>query len=359
MTGAVATPRRFVLLDRDGTINEEVGYLDHPDDLTLIHGSAVAIRGLREQGLGIVVVTNQAQIGRGLLTEERLTAIHDHLMALLAAEGASVDAILHCPHAPEHGCECRKPGTGMALEAAARFGFDPSRSFVVGDHAGDVGMGRAVGATHLPRAHGSRGRGTRPGRGLGRSRGARPRGRRSYHRLARRPGGRVTEDHRKTAGAYLRATAETMRSVEAECLDDIAAAAEILIASLRSGGKLLICGNGGSAADAQHLATEFVSTLTVDNPRPSIPAIALTTDTSLLTAIANDFGIEGVFARQVESLARAGDVLIAISTSGNSANIVRAAEQAGTSDVPVVALTGASGGRSRRSPTWRSVCRRP
>ncbi len=154
----------------------------------------------------------------------------------------------------------------------------------------------------------------------------------------------MTEDHRETAGAYLRATAETLRSVEAECLDDIAAAAEILIASLRSGGKLLICGNGGSAADAQHLATEFVSTLTVDNPRPSIPAIALTTDTSLLTAIANDFGIEGVFARQVESLARAGDVLIAISTSGNSANIVRAAEQAGTSDVPVVALTGASGG---------------
>jgi len=147
VTGAVATPRRFVLLDRDGTINEEVGYLDHPGDLTLIHGSAVAIRELREQGLGIVVVTNQAQIGRGLLTEERLTAIHDHLITLLAAEGASVDAILHCPHAPEHGCECRKPGTGMALEAAARFGFDPSRSFVVGDHAGDVGMGRAVGAT--------------------------------------------------------------------------------------------------------------------------------------------------------------------------------------------------------------------
>ena len=154
----------------------------------------------------------------------------------------------------------------------------------------------------------------------------------------------MTDDHRETAGAYLRATAEAMRSVEDECLDDIATAAEILIASLRAGGKLLICGNGGSAADAQHLATEFVSTLTVDNPRPSIPAIALTTDTSLLTAIANDFGIEGVFARQVESLARAGDVLIAISTSGNSANVVRAAEQARSSDVRVVALTGASGG---------------
>jgi D-sedoheptulose 7-phosphate isomerase len=155
----------------------------------------------------------------------------------------------------------------------------------------------------------------------------------------------VTQDDlRATARDYLATTAETVRRTEVGCHDDIAAAAEILIASLRAGGKLLICGNGGSAADAQHLATEFVSTLTIDHPRPSIPAIALTTDSSLLTAIANDFGIEGVFVRQVESLGRAGDVLIAISTSGNSPNVVRAAEQARSQDVRVVALTGGSGG---------------
>jgi D-sedoheptulose 7-phosphate isomerase len=155
----------------------------------------------------------------------------------------------------------------------------------------------------------------------------------------------VTQDDlRATARDYLATTEEAVRRVGAECLDDIAAAAEILIASLQGGGKLLICGNGGSAADAQHLATEFVSTLTIDNPRPSIPAIALTTDSSLITAIANDFGIEGVFSRQVESIARAGDVLIAISTSGNSRNVVAAAERARAQDVRVVALTGESGG---------------
>jgi D-sedoheptulose 7-phosphate isomerase len=152
------------------------------------------------------------------------------------------------------------------------------------------------------------------------------------------------DDVRARARAYLNTTAQTMLRVEAECLDDIAAAAEVLVTCLRAGGKLLICGNGGSAADAQHLATEFVSTLTKDNPRPSIPAIALTTDTSLLTAIANDFGIEGVFARQVVSLGRTGDALIAISTSGNSSNVVRAAEQAKSQDVRVIGLTGASGG---------------
>jgi phosphoheptose isomerase len=149
---------------------------------------------------------------------------------------------------------------------------------------------------------------------------------------------------RAAADEYLSETATTVLSVRGSCLDDVVAAAELSVTSLRAGGKLLICGNGGSAADAQHLATEFVSTLTIDNRRPSIPAIALTTDSSLLTAIANDFGIEGVFARQVESLGRKGDVLIAISTSGNSLNVIRAAEQARTQGLGVVALTGESGG---------------
>ena len=144
--------------------------------------------------------------------------------------------------------------------------------------------------------------------------------------------------------AYLEEAAATLQGVAAQCLQDIAEAAALMVASLETGGKLLICGNGGSAADAQHLATEFVSTLTVENPRPSIPAIALTTDTSLLTAIANDFGVEGIFARQVESIGRGGDVLIAISTSGNSGNILRAAQEARSRDLMVVALTGASGG---------------
>jgi len=150
---------------------------------------------------------------------------------------------------------------------------------------------------------------------------------------------------REDARAYLEESATvTARSVDA-CLDDVVAASEILSASLHRGGKVLICGNGGSAADAQHLATEFVSTLTVDHPRPSIPAIALTTDTSLLTAVANDFGVEGMFARQVESLGAEGDALIAISTSGNSTNVLKAAETARAGAIRVIALTGESGGK--------------
>jgi D-sedoheptulose 7-phosphate isomerase len=149
---------------------------------------------------------------------------------------------------------------------------------------------------------------------------------------------------RERASAYLRRTAETLRLVESSCLDAIVDAAALATASLAAGNKLLICGNGGSAADAQHLATEFVSTLTLDNLRPSIPAVALTTDTSLLTAIANDFGVDSIFSRQVSSLGRIGDVLIAISTSGNSANVLRAAEEASARSIKVIGLTGETGG---------------
>jgi D-sedoheptulose 7-phosphate isomerase len=136
-----------------------------------------------------------------------------------------------------------------------------------------------------------------------------------------------------------------MAEAAERCGDSILAAAAAIVHSVREGGKLLICGNGGSAADAQHLATEFVSTLKVDRRRAAIPAVALTTDTSLLTAISNDYGFDEVFARQVEALGRAGDVLLGISTSGNSQNVVMAFEQARTQGLGTIALTGRSPGK--------------
>jgi D-sedoheptulose 7-phosphate isomerase len=158
-------------------------------------------------------------------------------------------------------------------------------------------------------------------------------------------GAKAAGDPVERVRAYLRETARTASRTAEGCADEIVAAASIVTDAVRRGGKLLICGNGGSAGDAQHLATEFVSTLTVDRRRPAIPAVALTTDTSLLTAIANDFGFDGVFARQVEALGREGDVLLAISTSGDSENVVRAVERARERGVRSVALTGEDGGR--------------
>ena len=128
------------------------------------------------------------------------------------------------------------------------------------------------------------------------------------------------------------------------CILPAEQAALIIAESLQNNGKLMLCGNGGSAGDSQHLAAEFVATLDHTRPRPGLPAIALTTDTSFLTAYANDFGFEGVFARQVETLGQKGDILLAISTSGNSKNVLAAAKRARELGIVVIAMTGQTGG---------------
>lgn len=138
--------RRAVFLDRDGTINEEVGYVLHPDELRLVPGALEGLRELRDLDLALVVVTNQSPVGRGSLTPGGLDAIHERLRELLADGGVTIDAIEHCPHMPDDGCACRKPGTAMIERAARALGLDPAASWVIGDHAGDVRMGRSVGA---------------------------------------------------------------------------------------------------------------------------------------------------------------------------------------------------------------------
>lgn len=126
---------------------------------------------------------------------------------------------------------------------------------------------------------------------------------------------------------------------------EIARAAELVRSTLAGGGTLFFCGNGGSAADAQHMATEYV--VRYMRNRRAHPAIALTTDTSLLTAAGNDFGFDEIFARQVEALVRPGDLLIIHSTSGNSPNVLRAADTARAKGVPVLSLSARDGGALR------------
>ena len=125
-------------------------------------------------------------------------------------------------------------------------------------------------------------------------------------------------------------------------LEHIGKVVEVTLKALKRGNQILLCGNGGSAADAQHLAAEFVNRFLFD--RPALAAIALTTDTSILTAIGNDSDFSQVFARQLEALGRVGDVLYAISTSGNSANVIRAVEAAHKRGIETVAFTGGDGG---------------
>src|SRR5262245_60914407 len=154
-------------------------------------------------------------------------------------------------------------------------------------------------------------------------------------------------ERREAARAYLQESADLKRRVGKECDEAIMTAVDVVARTFRGGGKVLLCGNGGSAADCQHMAAEFVSRLTKEFDRPGLPAIALTTDTSFLTAFANDCGFDGVFERQVQALGRPGDVVIGISTSGNSPNVIRAVRYARTVGLQSIVLTGASGQLAR------------
>ena len=145
--------------------------------------------------------------------------------------------------------------------------------------------------------------------------------------------------------AGLREMAETAVRTAERIMPDLERAATMMREATDRGGTLFFCGNGGSAADAQHMATEYVVRYTRN--RRAYPAVALTTDTSLLTACANDFGFDEVFARQVEALARPGDLLVIHSTSGNSPNVLRAAEAARAKGVAVLAFSARDGGRLR------------
>jgi D-sedoheptulose 7-phosphate isomerase len=145
----------------------------------------------------------------------------------------------------------------------------------------------------------------------------------------------------RDARAGLRAASRSLARLERGATRAVAEAAEAVVASLESGGTIYFCGNGGSAADAQHLAAELAGRYLAD--RPALAAVSLTTNSSALTAIGNDFGFERVFARQLEGLGIAGDVLVAISTSGSSPNIVAAIEVAHRQGLTVIGMTGLKG----------------
>lgn len=327
-----AAERPVVLVDRDGTINVEVDYLRAPEQVALLPNAAAGLRQLRELGYRIVVITNQSGLGRGYFDLATLSAIHERLAELLAAQGASVDAIYHCPHLPTDGCACRKPGTALVEQAARDLGFDPGAAYIIGDKPCDIDLGHAIGAsTILVRT------------GYGRDHEAHTDAHHVVDDLLE--AARMIGNQRRDARVreWLTRSIAVKQATLDESVPSVVDAAVLIAESLRAGGKLMICGNGGSAADAQHMAAELVSRLTMSYERPGLAALALTTDSSFLTAFTNDIDFEHVFARQVQALGKPGDVLLGISTSGSSKNVIAAVEQAHEMGIRTVALVGEGG----------------
>ncbi len=146
---SAARTARPVILDRDGTIVVDRGYLDDPQQLRLLPGAAEGLRLLHAAGHPLIVITNQSGVGRGLFTLEQLQSVHQRFAAMLADAGAPLAGLYCCPHRPEDGCDCRKPNTALLQAAAAMIGFEPAAAIVVGDKSSDIELGRRVGATTI------------------------------------------------------------------------------------------------------------------------------------------------------------------------------------------------------------------
>ena len=141
------SPHLYVMMDRDGTIIEPHHYLDDPARVELLPGAAEGMRKLMEAGFGLVVLTNQSAIERGIMDTARLEEIHQRMRDLLAVEDVHLDGIYSCPHHPDEHCYCRKPATGMAEQAAADLDFDPDAGFMIGDNLCDIRMGQTLNTT--------------------------------------------------------------------------------------------------------------------------------------------------------------------------------------------------------------------
>lgn len=133
--------KKAVFLDRDGVLIEQVAYLSSPEQVVLVPGAAEALKIVRRHGDVAVVISNQSGVGRGYFTAADVDAVHDRIQALLAAEGAAVDAYCYCPHAPDEKCSCRKPSPEMILRAAAKFDIDVASSLMLGDKMSDLECG--------------------------------------------------------------------------------------------------------------------------------------------------------------------------------------------------------------------------
>jgi histidinol-phosphate phosphatase family protein len=344
--------RPGVLLDRDGTIIADYGYVGSVDRVEFLDGAIEAIAALNRAELPVAVVTNQAGVARGYFGVEDVDQVHKHMIEEMARQDAHVDLWLFCPYHPDGTVESfarssadRKPGPGMALAAADALGLDLTSSWVVGDSACDIGLARAVGARPLHV-------------GPVDSRAADVL---SFSDLAAAARHIIDESTRsgKTVrpsfparqfsegGTFGSAYAgELARAFDTVDMAQVARAAELLNDAYDRDASVFACGNGGSASIANHLQCDHVKGVR-NGTDLTTRVFSLSTNVELFSAIANDLGYETVFEYQLQSLARPGDVLIVISSSGRSPNVVRALEWADRHGMHTIGLTGFSGGEAR------------
>lgn len=349
--------RPGVLLDRDGTIIVDSGYVGTVDRVAFIAGAIEAVGALNAAGIPVVVVTNQAGVARGHYTLDDVRRVHDHIDEKLAAAGAHIDLWLFCPYHPDgvvdafsRVSEDRKPAPGMAIAAAAALDLDLGASWVVGDSPSDVGLARAVGARPLF---------------IGTSTGdpgveAVPDLVAAVERILRAEEPQIGTEplagflesrfpvaRYETADAFARDySAELAKALATVDLAQVEKAAAMLNEAYDRDAAVFACGNGGSASIANHLQCDHSKGVR-NGTQLRTRVVSLSAHAELLSAIANDIGYESVFEYQLQSQGRPGDLLVAVSSSGRSPNIIRALEWAEANGMQTISLTGFEGGPAR------------
>lgn len=351
--------QKAIFLDRDGTINKYVGFVRKKEEFELLPHVSETIRKFNELGFLVIIITNQPVIARGEVSYEELEVIHNKMETLLGNDGAYVDAIYYCPHHPDKGfdgeivdlkidCDCRKPKPGLIFKAAEDFNIDLENSWMIGDSENDIVAGKRAGCkTILVNENYNDYKQD------------------FYVTDIKEILNIITNKHILSENIVTQLDKLIERYPQLNSIkNQIYEAYLILENCYENKGKLLIAGNGGSASDSEHIVGELMKsfnlprklskeykeklidqdiemgTVLANNLQGALPAIALDGHYSLSTAYLNDCNPLLCFAQQVNGYGVKGDVLLAISTSGNSKNILYAAVCAKAKGMKVIGLTG-------------------
>jgi D,D-heptose 1,7-bisphosphate phosphatase len=348
--------QKALFLDRDGVVNVEKCYVHRKEDFDFLEGIFDLCRVAQSRGYLLIIITNQSGIARGYYSEETFHELTTWMRGEFARRGIVIAAIYYCPYHPEAGIGKyradsfdRKPAPGMLLRAARDFDLDLPQCILIGDRACDMQAAAAAGVgckILLRTPH------TEPEAAAAADR--------TIDRLTEVFGARdgfsppplqEQEKNPPPAPILMKEFITKIFDAHAGLLDvvrvrlgaRIEEAAQEMIQCVQGGHTIFWCGNGGSAADAQHFAAELVGRF--ERERAAMASLALTSDGPVMTSLANDYGFVEVFRRQVEGLVKPRDVLVGISTSGESANILQAIEQANRQGAVTIGLLGRTGGK--------------
>lgn len=343
----LSRPQKAVFLDRDGTINKYKGLISKAEDMEIIPEVFDALKQINESGYLAIIITNQPVVARNLCSVEELEMIHNKMESLLGDQGVYVDDIFYCPHHPDGGypeenpefkieCNCRKPSAGLIDQAAAQYNIDLKQSYMIGDSTVDIKTGTAAGLKSILLSTGQAG-----------------------------ADGKYDIDNSYRADNLLAAVHMILCRIERfntsieKYLDNLKSTLDRLdrgkimelinqlISVYDREGNIYIFGNGGSASTASHFTGDFNKGVS-QNLNRRFRFVCLNDNLPSVLSIANDIGYEQIFKFQLENYARPDDLVIAISGSGDSENIIQAVEYANTIGLKTFALTGYDGGKLNR-----------